>query len=166
MEFNMDDAGATFEKGKRYPLVVSGAREGTGKTNATPFLEIKFQTETGEDAHSVTLYNTPKAMFRAVPWFKALQLDTKGNVSVYPDRLPGIRLSAVAGKETYTDANGDSHEKTTWTNPEPFIVGEAAPVTPAPSKPAAETAQGDVPAAATPVSQPAPAPETYDDVPF
>lgn len=158
MRFNTDEAEETtkFTEGKRYNLVIADAEEGTAKTTGTPFLKLSLKTEAGDNAYDHKLYNTPKAMYRAVEWFKAMGFDTSKPLEIDPASLRGIKLSALCTVEKYNTEEPDGeggtkvkeHAITKWDKPERVSIAS----TPAPARKAAA---------------PAPKPEPVDEsVPF
>ena len=159
MNFNFDEAEAQEqwfkpEAGKRYSLTVSGAKEDVSKVKQTPFLKLSFQTDIGEDAYDKKIYNTPKALFRAQEWFKALGLVETGNVDFNPENLVGIKITAKCVLETYITDEGTAKEKThsmvQWEEPEAVKIGatnlklEAAKLAPK-AEPKKDIMDADVP---------------------
>ena len=143
MDVNFDEAESSFVKfdaGKRYNLVIESAAGGEND-NGTPFLKLALQTSEGIKAHEHMMYLTPKALYRAQEWFKAMGLGDSGKVSFEPENLAGIRLSAECYLEPYTVNKGTPEEKTyqntKWCKPQRIAIG-AAPRQAAPApKPAA-----------------------------
>jgi len=147
------------EFGKRYTLVVSAAKEALSKVKQTPYLGLSFKTEDGQDAFGKEIYNTPKALYRAQEWFKALGLNTSGNVEFEPENLVGIEFTAKAVNEPWysdeQDGSKKQHDSTKWEEPLPVKIGTQPAANPA-ARPAAP-------------AKPAPAPEQEsvpEDVPF
>lgn len=126
MDFDFDSAessGPRYENGKRYQLTINEAEEGESKNKGTPYLRLKLRDELGNDAYAVDIWNTPKALYRAVDWFKALGLKDSGMVSVDPGRLRGIKFTAVCKHETYQDLNGKDRVAVRWESPEMISYG-------------------------------------------
>ena len=131
MDVDFDDAESSFIKfnaGERYNLVIQGA-EGGENDNGTPFLKIILQTEDGRSAYDHMMYLTPKALYRAQEWFKAMGLSDSGKVKFEPERLAGIRLSAECYLEPYTVNEGTPEQKTyqntKWCKPVQIKIGGA-----------------------------------------
>ena len=151
MKWNLNNEGgnASFEKGKRYELVVSSANEGESKNKGTPFIKFHFETPDMAKAYDKTLYNTEAAAYRMIEWARALGLPSDGDVEIEPDNLAGIHLTARCD---YRKAD-DGKEYLEWVEPQPIVRG-------APVKAAAKVA----PKAAAKV-EPPPA-GNIEEVPF
>lgn len=164
MDVNFDEAegGMRFEEKKRYPLIVNSAEEIYGKQNGTPGLKLKLITdnEKMDDAYEAMIWLSPKALFRAQEWFKALGLKTEGKVSVDPSKLSGIRITAECYYDKYTvedktAATGVRECRAVrWHKPERVVIGGSS----APA-PAAAPEERTAPAAASQS-------ESVDEVPF
>lgn len=124
-----EGGGATFIEKQRYPLIVKEVTKGASATNLTPFMKIAMVTQENEPAWDKTLWMTPKALYRAEEWFKALQLPTEGKVKLNLPRLAGIRLTAQCSFRTYKDTDGKEHKAVEWINPEPVKIGGAPAAT-------------------------------------
>jgi len=125
-DFNSAEGGLRYDNGVRYTLKVTDASEGESKVKFTPYVRLKLSDENGNDAYSVDIWNTPKALFIAALWFKALGLKDEGNVSVNTSVLRGITLTAVCKHESYLDGNGKERKAIRWEDPLPVSYGEAA----------------------------------------
>ncbi len=122
MEFDFDSAegGLRYENGKRYTLTVKSAEEGESKIKGTPYVRLHLADENGADAFAVDIWNTPKAMFIAAAWFKALGLRDNGRVNADPTSLRGIKLTAACKYETYTGLDGKERKAVRWEDPLPI----------------------------------------------
>lgn len=145
MKTNFDEAegGSNFEQNKRYTLFIDSAKEVYGNTKGTPGIELKLSADVnGEmvDAYKHTIWLSPKALFRAQTWYKAMGLKHEGEVDVDVKTLAGIRLSAKCVYEKKQDDDGKEHTYTKWEDPERIAIGSAAP-----QPEQAEAAAPDVP---------------------
>jgi hypothetical protein len=127
----MESSEGTFfkpEAGKRYTLVVSQAKDDVSKVKKTPYLGLSFKTEDGMDAYGKEIYNTPKALFRAQEWFKALGMSSSGKIKLDPASLVGIRITAecafVTVKSEDGTPEGKAHNYVRWEKPERVAVGQ------------------------------------------
>ncbi len=122
MEFNCDSAegGLRYENGQRYTLTVDSATEGESKVKGTPFVRLKLTDEAGNDAYSADIWNTPKAMFIAMAWLRAMGMKDEGTVNVDPSALRGIKLTAMCKHESYLDGNGKERKLVRWEDPLPI----------------------------------------------
>lgn len=133
MRINFNDAESgnfvKYEAGKRYHLVVQNAEEGTSAVKGTPYIKLNLVNEAGVTAYDHVMYITPKALYRAQEWFRAMGLPDNGEVDFDPSKMEGIHLTAECYLEPYTVNPGTAEEKTyqntKWCKPERITIGSA-----------------------------------------
>jgi hypothetical protein len=119
-----NEGGRRFVLGQRYPLVVSEADEGVSGAfgeEEKPWIDLSFETETGEKAFGKRLFLHKKAIFFSLEWFAALGFPTEGKFTFPTDSVKGIRFSAECGERE--DRNDPKKKYTDWVLPLPIKAG-------------------------------------------
>lgn len=146
----------TFEKGKRYDLVVVSSEDKESKEKRTPYLHLKFETNNLEPAHDKKLWNTPAAAWRAKEWMRAFGFKGDGDEDVPAEKLVGARFSAECDMVPGYDET-DSKRYVEWINPLPHKIGD----------PTGSAQAERAPAKSAPAAKPEPAVNNdIEEVPF